>query len=93
MAFKFREEDDGLGYPIVRGNRDGGYRNAGGAGQSEAADFWDDFNIHDPQSIYADKYSAQEEISGGGVNYRPHQIKTHSIESAWGQRQVLKAYF
>ena len=87
--FHFREEDDGLEYHIVRGNRNGGYRNGGGGGQAEAADFWDDFNIHDPQSIYADKYSTQEETSGGGGgNYRQHQYKTPSIESAWGQRQV-----
>jgi len=97
-------EEEDISYHIVRGNNGagrvnggvaGGYqKNNGGVGQS-AADFWDDFNIHDPQSIYADKYSAQEEPfgnnnRGGGGGYHPqhHQPETTpSIESSWGQRQ------
>ena len=95
---RFSEDEGGLSY-VVRGNNagsrggEGGYRSGGGR-QSEVADFWDDFNVHDPQSIYADKYSSSQEEhigGGGGSAYRPHQFKTP--DSSWGQRQVryLKA--
>ena len=89
----FSEDEEGIGY-VVRGNNagsrgnEGGYRSGGGR-QSEVADFWDDFNVHDPQSIYADKYSSSQEEhigGGGGAAYRPHQFKTP--DSSWGQRQV-----
>ena len=79
------DEEGNNGYHSVRGNsnRDG-YGNSGG--QHSAADFWDDFNINDPQSVYADKYSEQEEVN----NYRNnHQYKRPAaVESSWGQRQV-----
>ena len=53
----YSEEEDTLDYHGIRGNRDGGYHHGGGGrGQTEAADFWEDFNVHDPQSIYADKF-------------------------------------
>ena len=90
---RFSEDEEGLSY-VVRGNNagsrggEGGYRSGGGR-QSEVADFWDDFNVHDPQSIYADKYSSSQEErigGGGGAAYRPHQFKTP--DSSWGQRQV-----
>lgn len=76
--------EDEEGYQSGRGGVRDGYGNSGG---QSSADFWDDFNINDPQSVYADKYSEQEEIGGG--NYRrPHnQYKRPAVESSWGQRQ------
>ena len=71
-----------------------GYHSGGGRGSSNfdgqsAADFWDDFNINDPQSVYVDKYSQQEEIGGVGNYHRLNQFKRPSVESSWGQRQVI----
>ena len=87
------EEDESLDYHGSRGFSEGGYRQ-GGQVQTEVADFWEDFNVHDPQSIYADKFSAQEEYGSGGGNYRPTTgyKSTPSVESAWGQRQVYTFY-
>ena len=46
--------------------------------------------MHDPQSIYADKFSAQEEYGSNGGNYPQNSYKpTPALESSWGQRQVI----
>ena len=87
----YSEEEEILDYHSIRGNRDGGYHHgSGGRGQTEAADFWEDFNVHDPQSIYADKFTAQEEYGNNAGNYHQNAYNspTPSVESSWGQRQV-----
>ena len=91
LFFFYSEEEEVLDYHGIRGNRDGGYHHGGGGrGQTEAADFWEDFNVHDPQSIYADKFSAQEEYGSNGGNYPQNSYKpTPAVESSWGQRQVF----
>ena len=69
-------------FPIVNIYSDdegrNGYQSGGGRGSNNfdgqsAADFWDDFNINDPQSVYVDKYSQQEEIGGVGNYHRLNQ--------------------